>query len=153
MKKSLLPGIILIIAVIAIAPITCTKGTVKDNGSKTDNEISLDSVDIEKKYLTEGFISSDLYRVVIVTPKEAGQNELDAIQNKARKRAQVSIEQNLAGDNIPWDRNTRAAIINLINQNGQLTKKDIDHRRYNVFYYDITRKNMKNYLKSVATQK
>lgn len=153
MKKSLLPVIILIIAIIAILPITCTRGTVKNNGSKTDKEISLDSVDIEKKYLTEGFISSDLYRVVIVTPKETGQYELDAIQNKARKRAQVSIEKNLSGSDIPWDRNTRAAIINLINQNGQLSKKDIDHSRFSVFYYDITRKNMKNYLKSVATQK
>ncbi len=153
MKKSLLPGFFLIIAVIAISPLSCSKGTTKNNGTKINTDISLDSVDIEKKYLTEGFITSDLYRVVIISPKEAGRDDTDAITNKARKRAQVSIEQNLAGSDIQCDRNTRAEIINLINQNGQLSKKDIEHQRYNVYYYEITKKNMKSYLKNVASQR
>jgi hypothetical protein len=153
MKKSLLSCFFLIIGVIALFPLSCSKGTTKNDGPKIDTEISLDSVDIEKKYLAEGFITSDLYRVVIITPKEAGRDDTEAITNKARKRAQVSIEQNLAGSDIPYDRNTRAEIINLINQNGQLSKKDIEHRRYNVYYYEITKKNMKNYLKNVASQR
>lgn len=153
MKKSLLPGFFLIIAVIAISPLSCSKGTTKNNGTKINTDISLDSVDIEKKYLTEGFITSDIYRVVIISPKEAGRDDTDAITNKARKRAQVSIEQNLAGSDIQCDRNTRAEIINLINQNGQLSKKDIEHQRYNVYYYEITKKNMKSYLKNVASQR
>jgi hypothetical protein len=153
MKKSLLPGFFLIIGVIALFPLSCSKGNTKNNVTKIDTDISLDSVDIEKKYLTEGFITGDLYRVVIITPKETGLDDSEAITNKARKRAQVSIEQNLAGSDIPCDRNTRAEIINLINQNGQLSKKDIEHRRYNVYYYDISKKNIKNYLKNVASQR
>jgi hypothetical protein len=153
MKKSSVPVSILITAVIAFTPLACSKNTKKDDGPKPDTDISLDSVDIEKKYLTEGFISNDLYRVVIISPKEAGQGDMEYIQNKAKKRARVSMEQTLAGSNIPVDRNTRAEILNLVNQNGQLSRKDIEHRRYNVFYYDITKKNMKNYLKNAATQK
>ncbi|HOT44733.1 MAG TPA: hypothetical protein PLM53_07120 [Spirochaetota bacterium] len=153
MKKSFVPVSILTAAVIAFSPLACTKKATKDNGVKPDADISLDSVDIEKKYLTEGFISNDLYRVVIISPKEAGQSDMEYIQNKAKKRARVSMEQNLAASNIPVDRNTRAEILNLIDQHGRLSRKDIEHRRYNVFYYEITKKNMKNYLKNAASQK
>ncbi len=153
MKKSFAPVAILITAVIVLSPLACSKKTTKDNGPKPDTDVSLDSVDIEKKYLSEGFITNDLYRVVIIAPREAGQSDMEYIRNKAKKRARVSMEQNLAGSNIPVDRNTRAEILNLVEQNGQLSKKDIEHRRYNVFYYDVTRKNMKNYLKNAASQR
>ncbi len=153
MKKSLFAWGILFVAAMAIITLSCSKGTTKKNGPAPDKEISLDNVDIEKNYLAEGFITSDLYRVVIVSPKEAGAADIEAIRNKAQKRARISIEQNLAGSNVPCDRNTKAEILNLINNNGRLDKKDIDHQKYNVFYYDITRKNMKNYLKNIASQR
>ncbi len=154
MKKSLFPGLFLIIPVIALSSLSCSKGTTKNNEIKNDTEISLDSVDIERKYLDEGFITSDLYRVVIISPKEAGMaDDIETVTKKAKKKARLAIEYDLSGSNIQCDRNTRAEIINLINQNGQLSKKDIEHRRYNVFYYDIIRKNMKNYLKSIASQR
>ncbi|MBP7738220.1 MAG: hypothetical protein KA369_19750 [Spirochaetes bacterium] len=153
MKKALSACGILLVAAMAATTLSCSKGTTKKNGPAPDNDISLDRVDIEKKYLAEGFITSDLFRVVIVSPKEAGATDMDSVQNKARKRARISIEQNLAGSNIPCDRNTKAEIINLINNNGQLNMKDIDHRKYNVFYFDITKKNMKNYLKNIASQR
>jgi hypothetical protein len=153
MKKTLFTCGILLVAVMSTITLSCSKGTTKKNGPAPDNDISLDNIDIEKKYLAEGFITSDLYRVVIVSPKEAGAADMDAVQNKAKKRARISIEQNLAGSNIPCDRNTKAEILNLINNNGQLSKKDIDHQKYNVFYYDITKKNMKNYLKNIASQR
>lgn len=144
---------ILLVAVMATITVSCSKGTTKKNGPGPDKEISLDSVDIEKKYLAEGFITSDLYRVVIVSPKDAGISDMEEVQNKAKKRARISIEQSLAGSNIICDRNTKAEILNLINNNGQLSRKDIEHQKYSVFYYDITRKNMKNYLKNIASQR
>lgn len=153
MKKIFLLSSIFVLSMASVMCVSCSKEVAKNDGGKPERDISLDKVDIEKKYLAEGFISNDLYRVVIVSPKEAGSGDLEWIKDKAKNRARVSLEQNLRGSDIPFDRNTKAEIINLINSNGELSKKDIDHQRYNVYYFDITKKNMKNYLKNVSSQR
>ncbi len=153
MKKSPVAISILIVAATALSPVSCSKTTVKNNGTPADRDISMESVDIEKKYLAEGFISSDRFRVVIISTKDPGANDMEEIKNKASRRARVSIEQNLTNSDIPCDRNTKVEIVNLIKRNGELSKKDIEHSRYNVYYFDVTKKNMKNYLKNIALQK
>jgi hypothetical protein len=149
MKKKILASIALITTVMALQSLSCTKKSARiDNG-----EIPLTDTNIEKKYLAEGFITGDLFRVVIVAPKDSGAPELTAIRNRAKNRARVSLERSLAGENIPSDRNMRAEILNLIEHNGQLARKDIEHSRYNVYYFNVTKKNMKNYLKNITSRK
>ena len=152
MKKTIFACIMLIAAVVALQTLSCTKKSARNN-MVDDGEISLSDINIEKKYLAEGFISGDLFRVVIVAPKDSGVAELGSIRSRAKNRARVSLERSLAEENIQSDRNMKAEILNLIEQNGQLARKDIEHRRYNVYYFDVTKKNMKNYLKNISSQR
>jgi hypothetical protein len=148
MKKTIFARIMLIAVIVALQTMSCTK----KNNMVDDGEISLSDINIEKKYLAEGFISGDLFRVVIVTLKDSGA-ELGSIRSRAKNRARVSLERSLTEDNIPSDRNMKAEILNIIEQNGHLARKDIEHRRYNVYYFDVTKKNMKNYLKNISSQR
>ena len=135
----------------ALPILSCTKEVTRDNGT-SELDLPLSDLDIEKKFLEEGFITDDLYRIVMVTTKDASY-DMDALKTRAENRARVSLERCLAAENIPGDRNIKAAILNLIDRSGQLIKKDIEHKRYNVFYFDITRKNMVNYFKNIASQR
>ena len=152
MKKAIFACIMLCAAVVVLQTPSCTKKSTRNN-MVDDGKISLSDINIEKKYLAEGFISGDLFRVVIVAPKDSSAAELDVIMKKAKNRARVSLEQILAEENIPSDRNMKAEILNLIEQNGQLARKDIEHKRFNVYYFDVTKKNMKNYLKNISSQR
>jgi superfamily I DNA and/or RNA helicase len=149
MKKTIFARIMLIAIIAALQTLSCTK----KNNMVDDGEISLSDTNIEKKYLAEGFISEDLFRVVIVTLKDSGAAEPGSIKSRAKNRARVSLERSLAEDNIPSDRNMKAEILNIIEQNGHLFRKDIEHRRYNVYYFDVTKKNMKNYLRNISSQR
>lgn len=147
--------IILLFICLVLPFASCKKNNTRDDGKKNgaDNDISLSDVDIEKKYLIEGFISPDIYRIVIVTPKNTNNADQDSIKNRAKKRARVSLERNLQDSNTTVDRNIKAEILNLIEQNGQFNQKDIEHKRYDVYYFEIKKKNMKNYLKNMCSQK
>ncbi len=118
-----------------------------------DVDIPLNSTDIEKKYLSEGFIGSDLYRVVIVRPKGDTGSGLETIKKRASIRARVSMERTLIEEDVQCNRNTRAALLSLIEENGMLKKTDIEHSRYDIYYFDIQRTNMKQYLKRVSSER
>jgi hypothetical protein len=142
-------GLVVLSAVcITLSSFSCTKDNKKKNNVPDPDEIPLSDVDIEKKYLSEGFISDDLYRIVIVMTKDPASSVPDAVLYKAKKRAQVSLERTIASSDFQSDRNTRAEILSLIDQNGSLSKKEIEHRRYDVYYFDIVKKNLKNHLRN-----
>jgi hypothetical protein len=108
-------------------------------------------VDIEKKYLAEGFISDETYRVVIVSLKDKDAVPVEAIKNKAKSRAIVSLERILVANHISPDRSTRAEISTMIETNAKLYRKDVEHKRYDVYYFEITKKNLKGYLKNIPS--
>lgn len=149
MNKCGISAILVIVAAALLQPLSCARKTTRID----DGEIPLTDLTIEKKYLLEGFITADLFRVVIVAPKDAGASDLPAIRNRAKNRALVSLERSLADENIRIDANMKAEILNLIQQNGQLARKDIGHSRYHAYYLIITKKNLKNYLKNVSSRK
>ena len=151
MNRLMLHAVCAICAAAVLMAVSCTKEKVKPNTNNGD-EIPLSELDIEKKFLAEGFITGDLYRVVIVSPKEAA-TETDALKTKATNRARVSLERSLSAENIECDRNVKTAILNLIERSGELIKKDVGSSKYSVYYFDITRKNIKGYFKNVSTQR
>lgn len=140
-------------ALAAVIAAICISSCLKENKKAVTpeaEEIPLSDVDIEKKYLSEGFISPDLYRIVIVMTKDQSSTVPDMVLFKARKRAQVSLERCMDASGTTADRNIRAEILSLIDQNGSIEKKDIEQSRYSVYYFDIVRKNLKNHLKNIS---
>jgi hypothetical protein len=151
MNRTLLHAVCVICAAAVLAAVSCTKEKVKPdaNGGR---DIPLSELDIDKKYLAEGFITGDLFRVVIVSPLEAA-SDMDALKTRAVNRARVSLERSLASENIECDRTVKTAILNLIDRSGELVKKDLENSRYAVYYFDITRKNIKGYFKNISSQR
>jgi hypothetical protein len=145
--------IIMFSVCLSFGAFSCTKDNTKKIPNTDHGETPLSDIGIDKKYLSEGFISNDIYRVVIVSPKDASASEPEVLMDKAKKRARVSLERSLAANDIQSDRNVKAEILILIEQNGRMTKKEFEHNRYDVYYFDITKKNMLNYLKIISTQK
>ncbi|MBN2160518.1 MAG: hypothetical protein JW807_14075 [Spirochaetes bacterium] len=152
LKKHALCAIPLISLLTAFS-LFCSKESRKADVPAGGGDLSLNEIDIDKKYLSEGFLSDNLYRVVIVTLKESGSPDIDLIRAKARKRALVSLERSLAADDVSFDRNTRAGILDLVRNNAKLERQDIEHKRYEVYYFDIKKSHMKNYLKNISSER
>ncbi|MBN2079125.1 MAG: hypothetical protein JW838_09160 [Spirochaetes bacterium] len=134
-------------------PHACVRdgGTTVHPADNDGADIPLEAVDIDKRYLTEGFIGTRIHRVVIVTPRGSA-HSVDAITRKGALRSRVSMERSLGAENIPVTRNTRAAILRLIEDRGTLRKTDIEHGRYDIYYYDVTRENIRKYLKNASLE-
>jgi len=143
--------VILSLSLLGLAGIRCARQQSKDTLPTVDGTNSLSNIDIDKKYLNEGFISDEIFRVVIISTKNIDTSEIENIKNKAKIRARLSLERILMTNNINYDRNTKAGIINLIEKNGLLFKKDMDHKRYDVYYFEITKKNLKSSLKNFSS--
>jgi hypothetical protein len=137
--------------------LTLPQGCVRDDGTNVrppDNgeiDIPIESIDIDRRYLTEGFIGNRLHRVVIVTLRGSG-NDADVLSKKGALRSRVTMERSLCAESIPVTRNTRAAILRLIESNGMLRKTEIEHGRYDIYYYDVTRDNIRQYLKNASLE-
>jgi hypothetical protein len=143
--------VILSLSLLGLSGIRCARQQSKDTLPTVDGINSLSNIDIDKKYLDEGFISDEIFRVVIISTKNIDTSEIENIKNKAKIRARLSLERILMANNINYDRNTKAGIINLIEKNGLLFKKDMDHKRYDVYYFEITKKNLKSSLKNFSS--
>lgn len=141
--------IIPIIASALCAALNCASGK---QGSSSVLEGQHHIEGIEKKYLAEGFISNDIFRVVIVSPKAGGLDN-ESLLAKAKQRALVSLERSLSSEEIPCDRNTRAEILTLVEHNGRLEKADISHNRYDIYYYNVTKKSIKSYLRGISASR
>ncbi|OHD70128.1 MAG: hypothetical protein A2W19_04895 [Spirochaetes bacterium RBG_16_49_21] len=131
----------------------CSAPTPKNAQPCDDAAAFPDSPNAKKKYLAEGFISDEIFRIVIVSPKDKGDPDMENIKNRAKRRMCASLEGNLSayGNNI--GKNAKTEIDNLIEKNGRLAKKDVDSQRYNVYYFDIVKKDLKSYLKNISCER
>lgn len=140
----------------------CCKENVKDNNnssannnnSNTNNSNSTqDDAMPDKKYLKEGFINRDTFRVVIVATKDDCESNSDDIKSKANKRAYISLKKKLSARTGTISANTNARLLGLIQKNNEFKQKDDSCKKYNVYYYDIKKRNIKRYLSRIASQR
>ena len=137
----------LVIALCALVAANCStkSGTRQGNGAIPQGDQELD-----KRFLNEGFITDDIFRVVIVSGRETENKSVQEIQSKAKIRARISLERWLLAENKSNSRAARTAIANLVEDNGLLYKKEIDHKRYEVYYFEVRKKDLKNSLKNIG---
>ncbi len=147
MKKNkigtLVPALIILVA------FGCAGRQETNTRPGNDANASINTDDLDKKFLHEGFITDEIFRVVIIAAKEPG--NIQEIQNRARIRARVSLERMLSAENKNY-KSSKAGIINLIENNGALYKQDLGHRRYEVYYFDIRKTDLRNSLKNIGSQ-
>ncbi len=108
-----------------------------------------DTGSLDEKFLKEGFINNNYFRVVILTPKDDS-SDINELESKAKKRAYVSLQKFLMSAGRQVDKNTRAELLNMINSKGSFSKKDIKQCKDSVYYYEIKRSNLKKHLKKIS---
>lgn len=139
--------------------VSCSKPMQKpgqeDLPQKNDIEQTQDSdssarIPFDEKYLREGFITNDEFRVVIVIASEDESTSDDEIKEKAKNRAFVTLQKFLRSNNRSVDKNTNAELLNLINTKGSFVRKGFEGYKDNVYYLEIKRENLILHLKKIT---
>jgi len=147
-----------IIAIFTIIPMllifSCSKKVKKDEDltGKKDPVEKTEERDarLDKKYMKEGFISNNTFRVIILATLEECENDITGIEEKARKRAIATLQKLLISKNRIVDNNVRTEILNIVNRYGNLKNKDIRCGNNNVFFFDIEKNNLSQYLMKIT---
>lgn len=109
---------------------------------------------LKEEYKHEGFISSGVFRVVIVEPTEAAGEDLARAGSTAKKRAYLSLKKYLVSGDRIVTANVDASLLNLIEREGQLTRIEEDKsltRR--VYFFDIKKTDLKGYIDGLAPKR
>ncbi len=122
------------------ALISCTKDAVvqRDEGVGEIKQIG-NYMEYEK----EGFITKDLFRVVIVEPRGGKEPDSKEIRKTAERRALSSMEHYLVENGIMDDRNAKAVILNLIGDHGKLKEAPLESGTRTVYLFDIEKPDLK----------
>lgn len=106
---------------------------------------------LKEVFSQEGFISRDLFRVVIVKPSESEGNNISQVESLGKKRAYMTLKNHLLAQERIITPNVDAKLLNLVSNYGKIRRinKDAITTR-NVFYYEIERENLKSYIENMA---
>ena len=132
---------ILIILIILFLANSCRKN-IRDNNTnnQTNNKNSVidktDKLEFQKKYLKEGFITRNIYRIVIVSDKRSNE-DTQTVKKRAKKRAFVSLQKYLRSENRNVDKNCQAKLLDIINTDGKFSKKEFKNYENIVYYLEL----------------
>lgn len=99
----------------------------------------------------EGFISADLYRIVIVEPE--GGAGIAAAEKTARMRALSSLQKYLQSKDMVVDQNVTARLLALIDESGRLGRSTSNGGGRCVYYFDIERPRLADYVLSISRKR
>ena len=122
---------------------SCTKDVVVQK-DEIVNQIK--PMDNYREYEKEGFITKDLFRVVIIEPKGGKEADRKEIRKTAERRALSSMEKYLVENGIMADRNAKAVLLNLISDNGRLKEALLESATRTVYLFDVEKPDLKQQL-------
>lgn len=99
----------------------------------------------------EGFISADLYRVVIVEPEDDAGAAF--AEKTARIRALGSLQKYLQSKDMVIDHNVTARLLALIEESGRLVRSTSEGGARCVYYFDISKPRLSDYVLSISRKK
>ncbi len=102
-----------------------------------------------REYLDEGFISEDVFRVVIVIP-QGSTEDITVIEKRAKQRALMSLQKYLTSRNMTVDQKMRRKLLHLA-EGGTLSKRDDTCETRQVYLFQINRRNLKHHVDSIPT--
>jgi len=136
----------------AAAAVLCAVFTARCASKKTATEYpppvrqTLNDRHEALEYDREGFISDSVYRIVIVEPKGESCRNLEAIESAARLRALSSLQKYIVSQGRPIDQNINADLISIIKHNGEFYDTHNSTGRRDIYYYDIKKNNLREYI-------
>jgi hypothetical protein len=139
MKKLTL---IILSAACAVSVLACKKEQVKTSGA---NEETVQT-DL-RQFETEGFISRDCFRVIIVQPADSTSSIAD-IDKQARTKAFLSLKRYITSSGKTLGQNADAGILNIIQENGKLTPYKDAART--IYVLEISKSGCKSYVDTLG---
>jgi hypothetical protein len=141
-RKCRLCDVILSSAIVSLLFFNCTSTQETRDTIKTQN-----TQNTIEKYEQEGFITKDLYRIIIVKPDNSQMNDAD-LEKQIKSKTLASIKKYITSKGKSLTSNTNAEIINLINNYGVFkTYKD---STCNLLILDISRQGCRSYIDSLG---
>lgn len=127
--------------------IVCKSSVQQQNSGKSIKGDDL----LKEEFSREGFISRDLFRVVIVKPSEAEGNHILQVEKLGKKRAYMTLKNYLLSNERIVTPNVNAQLLNLVNNFGKIKcyEKDTCLTR-KVFFYEIEKENIQGYIDRIA---
>ncbi|HOO73247.1 MAG TPA: hypothetical protein PK926_15925 [Spirochaetota bacterium] len=126
---------------------SCTKKATRE---PVKPEPEVETVANEEIYLKEGFIARDTFRIVMLDCQDESYTSLESVEEKSEKRALATLQKYLLEQNRVYDNNTRAELINLIQNYGTFSRQNISHKGNTVYYLEIKKDNIKRYIDGIA---
>jgi len=149
-KASQSSAAILIAIAISLTTFDCRRQTRQDNVMNKDKGDSI----IVESYSREGFIGNNTYRVVIVQPEGTPAPGPAEITDLAKKRALQSMKNYLSSRNAILTPNHTAALLDIVQHSGKLSNVETDSSNSRkVFYFEVERDNLRNYLNELAKKR
>ena len=136
-----------ILIVLTISSISCTKQIIDKHEPNTPQN------ERREIFLKEGFISNDVFRIVIIDVQDDKHESIESITDKARKRALATLQKYMIDNSMVYTKNTRAQLMNLIRDRGRFSKQDITGNTNDVYYLEIKKNNIKGYIDSLASKR
>ena len=116
-----------------------------------DINANMSQKDGDSIYLKEGFVSKDLYRIVIVEPKEITDSyNREKTEKTAKRRALISLQKYIMSNNQVINKNINAILLNLIEEHGILRTLPTNHRTRNIHLFEIRKSALKQSLEDLA---
>ena len=151
---------IIVSLIVAACALACTDEAVRDNKKPPLNDKKVPDKKnpddkktpepLAEEYRKEGFISPDLFRVVIVQPADSSDTPRD-VQRTAENRAFMSLQNYLRTRNIAVKTETRSAILTLIKNNGSGRFVDGGRTR-KVYLFDIKKDNLRYSIDNIESR-
>ena len=142
-------------ALIIFAPACACKTQVVEDVKEIESpKIEIANDPLKEDFRREGFISNNVFRVVIVEPKTVhGVEDVSSIMKTSKKRAYLTLKKYLISNDRIVTGNVDASLINLIEQEGKLsTLKDTSPTR-TVYYFELNKSNIKGYVEGLAPRR
>ncbi|MBN1500885.1 MAG: hypothetical protein JW982_12050 [Spirochaetes bacterium] len=148
MKNLFFPILAVLILLTACKKDIKTADTVTPDNDASVNQLT-DTEVLLKKYEKEGFIDKNTYVVVLIKPAGSRFNQLD-IENQAKKRAFVSLQNEVISENKRLSANDKTVIVNSINNNGKLKKIKDEKQSRDIYVFEICEENFYNKIKKMG---
>lgn len=144
---------VIIIASVCLLLNFCKQARRGELDAKQEKTEKLEFVEVmEEEFKKEGFITPHMFRVVVIEPIEYVMTR-DYAMETAKKRAFLMLKKHLLSENRIVTSNVDATLLGIVERDGILKKIDDIKKTRNVYFYEIKKEGLRQYVESLAPKR
>lgn len=132
---------LLFVAAINLFLFSCSTDSVNSNNSTGNNTASKNN-EILKKYKKEGFTDKNTFITIIIKSYSDTSQQSD-IESQIKNRTLSNIQKYISDNGNTVTQNTRAQILNLMSESGELKKFDDKEGKRYLYIFEINKDNLR----------